>query len=104
LYVSQHQPRPVRTSRAVGEPQEGSIYVEVLKPIYGMLEAALLWYKTFRKDLEDIGFIFNPYNPCMANKKVEGLQQMILFHVDNLKSSHKMKLVNDKFEKWLNSN
>jgi hypothetical protein len=28
-----------------------------LKAIYGMLEAALLWYKTFRKDLEDIGFI-----------------------------------------------
>jgi hypothetical protein len=67
-----------------------------------MLEAALLWYKTFRKDLEDIGFIFNPYNPCMANRKVQGLQQTILFHVDDLKSSHKMKLVNDRFEKWLN--
>jgi hypothetical protein len=37
------------------------LYVEVSKAIYGMLEAALLWYKTFRKDLEDIGFIFNPY-------------------------------------------
>jgi hypothetical protein len=68
-----------------------------------MLEAALLWYKTLRKDLEDNGFIFNPYNPCMAKKKVQGLQQTIVFHVDNLKSSHKSKLVNDKFEKWLNS-
>jgi hypothetical protein len=36
------------------------LYVEVLKAIYGMLEAALLWYKTFRKDLEDNGFVFNP--------------------------------------------
>jgi hypothetical protein len=33
------------------------LYVKVLKAIYGMLEAALLWYKTFRKDLEDFGFI-----------------------------------------------
>jgi hypothetical protein len=74
------------------------LYVEVLKAIYGMLEAALLWYKTFRKDLEDNGFIFNPYNPCVANKKVQGSQQMIVFHVDNLKSSHKSKLVNNKFE------
>jgi hypothetical protein len=49
------------------------MYVEVLKATYGMLEAALLWYKTFRKDLEDNGFIFNPYNPCVANKKVQGL-------------------------------
>jgi hypothetical protein len=68
-----------------------------------MLEAAVLWYKTFRKDLEDIGFIFNPYDPCVPNKKVQGSQQTILFHVDSVKSSHKMKSVNDRFEKWLNS-
>jgi hypothetical protein len=68
-----------------------------------MLEAALLWYKTFRKDLEDNGFVFNPYDPCVANKKVQGSQQTFLFHVDNLKSSHKLKSVNDKFEKWLHS-
>jgi hypothetical protein len=67
-----------------------------------MLEVALWWYKTFRKDLEDFGFIFNPYYPCVANKKVQGLQQTILFHVDDLKSSHKIKLVNDQFKKWLN--
>jgi hypothetical protein len=87
----------------VMENQKKVIYVEVLKAIYGMLEAALLWYKTFRKDLEDNGFIFNLYNPCVANNKVQGLQQTIVFHVDNLKSSHKSKLVNNKFEKWLNS-
>jgi hypothetical protein len=75
------------------------LYIEVLKAIYSMLEAALLWYKTFRKDLEDIGFIFNPYDPLMANKKIQGLQQTILFHVDNLKSSHKTKSVNDKMAK-----
>jgi hypothetical protein len=28
-----------------------------------------MWYKTFRKDLKDIGFILNPYNPCVANKE-----------------------------------
>jgi hypothetical protein len=78
------------------------IYIEVLKAIYGMLEAALLWYKTFRKDLEYNGFIVNLYDPCMANKKVQGLQQTIVFYVDDLKSRHKSKLVNDKFEKWLN--
>jgi hypothetical protein len=85
------------------ENRKRVLYVEVLKAIYGMLEAALLWYKTFRKDLEDIGFIFNPYDPCVANKNVQGSQQTILFHVDDLKSSHKMKSVNDRFEKWLNS-
>jgi hypothetical protein len=85
------------------ENRKKVLYVKVLKAIYGMLEAALFWYKTFRKDLEDIWFIFNPYNPCVANKKVQGSQQTILFHVDDLKSSHKMKSENDRFEKWLNS-
>jgi hypothetical protein len=85
------------------ENRKRVLYVEVLKAIYGMLEAALLWYKTFRKDLEDIGFIFNPYDPCVASRKVQGSQQTILFHVDDLKSSHKAKAVNDQFEKWLNS-
>jgi hypothetical protein len=88
---------------AVLENCKKVIYVEVLKAIYGMLEAALLWYKTFRKDLKDIGFFFNPYNPCVGNKKFQGLQQTIVFHMDNLKLSHKSKSVNDKFEKWLNS-
>jgi hypothetical protein len=85
------------------ENRKKVLYVEVLKAIYSMLEAALLWYKTFRKDLEDNGFIFNPYNPCLANKKVQGSQQTIVFHLDDLTSSHKSKLVNDKFEKRLNS-
>jgi hypothetical protein len=85
------------------ENRKKVIYFEVLKAIYSMLEAALLWYKTFRKDLKDNGFIFNPYDPCVANKKVQGSQQMIVFHVDNLKSSHKSKSLNNKFEKWLNS-
>jgi hypothetical protein len=85
------------------ENRKKVLYVQVLKAIHGMLEAALLWYKAFTKDLKDIGFVFNPYNPCVANKKVQGSQQTIVFHVDNLKSSHTSKLVNNKFEKWLNS-
>ena len=79
------------------------LYVEVLRAIYGMLEVALLWYKKFREDLEKIGFEFNPYDPCVANKRVKGSQQTILFHVDDLKSSHMSKRVNYEFEKWLNA-
>jgi hypothetical protein len=48
------------------------LYVEVLKAIYSMLEAALLWYKTYRKDLEDIGFCFQPIQPMRG--KQEGSQ------------------------------
>ena len=80
------------------------LYVIVLRAIYGMLEAALLWYKKFRKELEGVGFKFNPYDPCVANRVVRKLQQTIVFHVDDLKSSHKDPKVNDEFVKWLNKN
>ena len=30
-----------------------------------MLIASLLWYKKFCDDLEEYGFEFNPYDPCV---------------------------------------
>jgi hypothetical protein len=40
----------------------------------------------------------------VANKMVNGSQQTIRFHVDDVCSSHKDKKVNDEFLKWLNDN
>jgi len=77
------------------------LYVQVLRAIYGMLQAALLWYKKFRNELEEVGFEFNPYDPCVANRTIEKAQHTVRFHVDDLMSSHKDPKVNDKFEKWL---
>jgi hypothetical protein len=77
------------------------LYIQVLRAIYGMLESALLWYRKFCGRLEKAGFKFNPYDPCVTNESVKGSQQMILLHVDDLKSSHKDKRVNDQFDKWL---
>ena len=78
------------------------IYVWVLRAIYGMLVAALLWYNKFKTKLEGVGFIFNPYDPCVANRDMEGTQQTIIFHVDDVKSSHINPKVNTEFENWLN--
>ena len=86
----------------VYERGEKVIYMVVLRAIYGMLEAALTWYKKFKKDLESIGFIFNPYDVCVANRMVNGKQHTIRFHVDDILSSHVDLKVNDEFLKWLN--
>jgi hypothetical protein len=48
------------------------LYIKMLKAIYGMLQSSLLYYKKFRKDIESIGFEVNPYNPCIANRIVNG--------------------------------
>ena len=77
------------------------LYVQVLRAIYGMLTASLLWYLKFKKDLEQIGFKFNDYDPCIANRMVNGNQHTVRFHVDDLLSSHVDPKVNDRFAEWL---
>lgn len=53
------------------------LYVELKKALYGQLKAALLFYQKFVKDLKEIGFELNPYDPCVANRMIEGSQQTI---------------------------
>ena len=77
------------------------LYTEVLQAIYGMLQSALLAYKKLRKDLKTDGFVFNPYDLCVANKKIDGENLTVLFHVDDLKVSHKDRRVVDQFEQWV---
>ena len=79
------------------------IYLEMLKAIYGMLIASLLWYCKFKADLESIGFKFNKYDPCVANRMVGKDQQTICFHVDDLLVSCKNKKANDELHVWCNS-
>ena len=66
-----------------------------------MLISSLLYYKKFRKDIESIGFKVNPYDPCVANRYVNGKQHTVVWHVDDLKASHVDSKVNDKFLLWL---
>ena len=44
------------------------IYLDILRVIYGMLEACILWYNNFGGDLERISFEFNNYYPYVANR------------------------------------
>ena len=77
------------------------LYVEAWKAIYGTLKAALLFYLKLRKDLEKKGFIINPYDPCIANKKIGEKQMTIAWHVDDLKVTHVDSKEVDKFVEWI---
>jgi len=67
------------------------MYVRLRKALYGTLQAALLFWQDLTKTLTDWGFIVNPYDRCVANKTVNGSQCTVLWHVDDLKISHKDK-------------
>ena len=85
----------------VFENRKKTLYLEVLRAIYRLLQAALLWYNKFREDLEAQGSKFNHYDTCVVNRVVKSAQHKFVFHVDDLKSSHKDPKVNDDFAKWL---
>ena len=59
------------------------------KALYRMLRSTLLVYKNIVKDLEDYGFETNEYDPCVANKILNGYQMTVFWHMDDLKVSHK---------------
>ena len=80
------------------------IYVVLLREIYGMFVAEILLYRKFCGDLENIGFDFNPYDPCVASRIKFGKQHALRFHAEDFMSSHVNPKVNYKFKEWMNRN
>ena len=62
--------------------------------IYGKIAASLIYHNSYRNILEDEGFEFNPYDPCVANNIIKVSHIYVCFHVEYCKLSHKiLKLV-----------
>jgi hypothetical protein len=77
------------------------LLVQCQNALYGTMVASLLYYRKLVKSLTDIDFIINPYDPCVANKIIEGEQMTICFHVDDWKLSHHKKTVMDRMIGYL---
>ena len=77
------------------------LLVQCQNALYGTMVASLLYYRKFTKSLIGIGFEINPYDPCVANKMIEGKQMTICFHVDDCKLSHRKPKVMDQMIEWL---
>ena len=79
------------------------LYTRLTKALYGCLKSALLFYQKLSGDLVQHGFKINPYDPCVANRMVNGHQLTVTWHVDDLKVSHRDEKVVSSFVKWLGS-
>jgi hypothetical protein len=87
----------------VSKDKKGSkqLLVQCQNALYGTMVASLLYYWKFVKSLTDIDFVIHPYEPCVANKMIEGDQMTICFHVDDCKLSHRKTKVMDSMIKYL---
>ena len=79
---------PIHRDYMVTEGNQKVLYVHITQAIYGMLVSPMLFYHKLTKALLSYGFELNLYNPCVANKMVNGEQLTVCWLVDNLKSSH----------------
>ena len=53
-----------------------------------MMKSALLFYRKLIKELKEMGFEINSYDPCVGNKLVDGTQMTVRWQVDDLVISH----------------
>ena len=53
------------------------------------MKASLIYYKKFRKSLEDERYELNYYEPCVPNNIIKVIHMTVCFHVDDCKLTHK---------------
>ena len=76
------------------------LYVKILKELYGILTASILYYKKLRTDIGSVRYLVNPYNACVVNKNINGKHHTLPWHVDDMKASHVDTKANEIFHKW----
>ena len=63
----------------------GTLVVELDGALYGLLEAAKLWYELLCKGLSKLGYAKNPYDNCVFNRiESDGTQSTLAVHVDDM--------------------
>jgi hypothetical protein len=72
-----------------------ALCVQPQKALCGTLSASLLFWKDLSQHLKEQGFAPNPHDSCVMNKMAKGKQSTILWHVDDLKTSHVDGRVNE---------
>jgi hypothetical protein len=83
------------------ENEKDVIYLRLTRALYGCILSALQFWKHLSTNLLSNGYVLNKYDPCVANKEIDGSQMTIVWHVDDLKISHKKGEVIEKEVKWL---
>ena len=65
------------------------------------MKAALLFYLKSVKNLKSIGFVLNPYDPCVANKIVDCAQLTVVWNLDDPKVNRLDEGVSTRISVWL---
>ena len=101
--MAETAPELYRKYITYGKNGKAMLYVTLQKALYGCLKRALLFYKKLVGEILEQGFELNPYDPCVANKMINGKHMTITWHVDDLKISHVNAREVTKIIEWFKS-
>ena len=54
-----------------------TFFLRIIKEISWMIKSSILWYKLYVSVLKEMGFQINPYDMCVANKYINGIQCIV---------------------------
>jgi hypothetical protein len=63
---------------------KGNLFVEMLKAMYGCVQASLLWHRLLVKVLKGIGFQQGKVDPCVMRLIHDSMVNIIMIYVDDL--------------------
>ena len=96
--------KPEYLKFVVLENGKKTLYMQLMKALYGCIKSALLCHELFTGELREIGFKLNPYDKCMANKMIGGKQCTIAWWVDDHCLTHFSDKMLDRRHLWPNNN
>ena len=88
-------------TRLVWKGYTGNLY-ETEKALYGNLQEDLLFCKVLTGKLKDWGFKLNPYDECVINRNIDGLQYTILWYMNELNIYHMIPKVVENIVDFMN--
>jgi len=63
---------------------EGILYCQLLKALYGCVQASKLWYNKLTKFLRTLGYDASPTDPCIMRKIVDDKIYLLVIYVDDI--------------------
>jgi hypothetical protein len=57
--------------------------MKIERALYGLIESAKLWYEEFTGFLKSLGFLPNPYDPCVLNLDYKDETYTLVLYMDD---------------------
>ena len=64
--------------------EKGTLYCQLLKALYGYVQASKLWYNKLTRFLRDEGYKHSPTDPCIMRKLVGDEVFLLVIYVDDV--------------------